>query len=123
IPTDGWREIAAMLALPRLLCSPPAVERPRRAADLRRIAEAVEHNVAAGSGERARNAEADAAGRPGDDRNFSLGHRRDVVVLSRHYGGPPGRRFDLDQECSDGRRLCAAQVAAEHRSSRALNKS
>src|SRR5262249_8355182 len=88
ISTDRSSEIVCMLALPRLLFCPPA-DRQGRAADLRRVAEAVERDVAAGSSERTRNPEADAAGRPGDDRNFSLGHRPDVVLLMiRQYGGP-----------------------------------
>src|SRR5262249_38919896 len=79
ISTDRSSEIVCMLALPRLLFGPPADDRPRRAAEFRRVAEAVEHDVAAGSSERARNAEADAAGRPGHHRNFSLGHRLTLV--------------------------------------------
>ena len=43
------------------------------------VAEAVEHDVGALPGERARDAEADAGGRSGDERDFSFEH---VGILS-----------------------------------------
>jgi len=52
--------------------------------DLLRLAEAVQHHVGARAGQRARDAEPDAAGRAGDERDFALERGGDGGLRLRH---------------------------------------